>query len=343
MADSHSSTFRIAQLNAENLFLYLDHYKDQDLDTLSEREWQEFSTSSVSNKPLHKCQWLAQALKDMDPDVVILNEVGGLESLENFNAHFLGGNYKAHLIEGNSDRGIDVGYLVHNRLPLQALLISHKNRPLNFNYPHERIWNEQYAGDPEKKKYASHRFSRDVLELRLFEDSQQQPNIIFLACHLKSKLDREGIDPLGKDRRQAEFETLLKIYHEVRSETHESVPVVIGGDFNGQARASKPDPEFSDITNAALKDVFDVLALEENDRVTRFDIRNGQAPVGQQIDYLFLSPELQDKVVPEHSYVYRYKGDLGVALPEIQTATQQFAMPSDHYPVLVTLNWTPWN
>ncbi len=332
--------FRITQLNAENLFIFLDHYRGQDLQNLSEREWQEFSTSTVSNKPLHKVRWLAESLLKMDPDVVILNEVGGLESLENFNAFFLGGTYKVHLIEGNSDRGIDVGYLVHKRLPLQVLLISHKNRPLNFNYLHEKIWNNQYAHVPEKKKYASHRFSRDVLELRLFAESSQKLKMIFLACHLKSKLDRDGIDPLGKDRRRAEFETLLKIYQEVRTETDNQVPLVIAGDFNGQARASKPDEEFEKIKTSGLKDIFDLANLDEKDRVTRFDIRNGQTPVGQQIDYIFLSPDLQDKVIRECSYVYRYKGDLEVALPEIPTATQQLAMPSDHYPIITTLDWS---
>lgn len=335
------STFRVAQLNAENLFIYLDHYQNQDLKSLSEQQWQELSSSMVDNKPLHKTRWLAESLREMDPDVVILSEVGGIESLENFNTRFLGGEYNVHLVEGNSDRGIDVGYLVHRRLPLQALLISHKSRALNFNYPHERLWNEQYQGDPEKKKYASHRFSRDIAELRLFDAQTQQIKMIFLACHLKSKLDREGIDPMGKDRRRAEFETLLKIYQEIRTETHNQVPIVIGGDFNGQARASDPDEEFKSIKGSDLRDIFDLMGVEEKDRLTRFNIRNGQPPVGQQIDYIFLSPELQSKIIPDHTYVYRYKSELGVTLPDIQTATQQFAMPSDHYPVLVTLQWTP--
>lgn len=331
------STFKIVQLNAENLFIYLDHYADQALTSLTEREWQEFSTSTVSNKPLHKTKWLAESLLELDPDIVILNEVGGIESLENFNALFLNSQFNVQLKEGNSDRGIDVGYLVNKRLPYQMLLISHANRPLGFNYPHERIWNNQYKDDPDKKSFPSQRFSRDVLELRLFDQSSQKLQMVFLACHLKSKLDREGIDPLGKDRRQAEFKTLLSIYNEIRNETQSQVPIVIAGDFNGQARASNPDEEFSTIKGTDLKDAFDLLNLEEGSRITRWDIRNGQAPVGQQIDYIFLSPELHNNVKADQTFVFRYKGDLGIELPPIQTATQQFAMPSDHYPLLVTL------
>lgn len=333
------STLRIVQLNAENLFIYLDHLKGDIPEKLSEKDWQALSSSSVPNKPLHKIRWLAESLKFLAPDVIILNEVGGLESLENFNAHFLDKYFDVLLIEGNSDRGIDIGYLVRKSLKRRYLLNSHKNRALNFNYPHEVHWNEQLPVNEAHKKYPSHRFSRDVLELRLFLDKSPQPELIFLACHLKSKLDREGIDPKGADRRRAEFNTLVKIYDEIHKETQGQVPIVIAGDFNGQARKSQPDHEFDKIKSTDWSDAFEVAQLPIEKRVTRWDIRNGFAPVGQQLDYIFLSPHLHPLVLSHGTFVYQYRGDMGVEFPPITTSYQQFALPSDHYPVVTTISW----
>ncbi|MCB0408406.1 MAG: hypothetical protein KDD34_09395, partial [Bdellovibrionales bacterium] len=293
------STLRIAQLNAENLFIYLDHFENQNLETLDEKSWQALSTSIIPNKPLKKTKWLAESIKHIDPDIIFLNEVGGLESLENFNWLFLDGVYQVFLIEGNSDRGIDLGYLVHPRWQKDYLLLSHKSRSLNFNYPHERIWNEQVNNQPEKKQYPSHRFSRDVLELRAFDPVTKKLECIFLNCHLKSKLDRDGIDPKGLDRRQAEFQTLLKIYEELKKETQNQVPINIAGDFNGVASSEKPDLEFLEIQKTDLKNALLLANRSEEERFTRFDFKTGQPPKGQQIDYIFLSELLHDKVVTE--------------------------------------------
>src|SRR5690606_24436372 len=145
--------------NVENLFVFMDRFNDQDLRQLPEKTWQSLSTSITQNKPLQKLWALARCIEEMNPDILCLNEVGGLESLENFNKHFLESRYESHLVEGNSHRGIDVGYLIKKDHAFKPLLISHKNRPIDFLYPHE-------TEGPGKSK--SHYFSRDVAELRLF-------------------------------------------------------------------------------------------------------------------------------------------------------------------------------
>src|SRR4051812_11706078 len=95
------NTFKIAQMNAENLFLFLDQPGERDWRRMSEKDWQKLSAATVPNKSLTKTLWLADSILDIDADIVCLNEVGGEESIRNFAAYFLGGQYTAHLIEGN--------------------------------------------------------------------------------------------------------------------------------------------------------------------------------------------------------------------------------------------------
>lgn len=324
-----SKQFRIVQLNAENLFLFFDEPLKKKPQEYSEKEWSRLSSARNTNKNINKALALAAAIKDIQPDLVMLNEVGGEESLNNFNKYFLDSHFIPHLIEGNSERGIDCGYLLRQSLPLQALLKSHKDVPLHFLYPHER--NNPYVS------IKTHYFSRDCLELRLFDPTSNQLKLITLLVHLKSKLDPDGIDPDGRERRAAELLTLLRIYQDIERETGGQIPICIGGDFNGISRSIHHEPEFLPIYKTTqLKDVFDICAREEVERATQIQI-NRQGRIDYlQIDCVFASPALQPKVDCNGTYVYRYKNELGIAAPFPQTLEQRLQLPSDHYPVVVT-------
>jgi endonuclease/exonuclease/phosphatase family metal-dependent hydrolase len=325
------SHLRLMQLNAENLFLYLDRLESEDLTNLSETQWQQLSIASVKNKSLKKTRWLAESISEQDPDVIFLNEVGGPQSLEAFNRHFLAGNYHCLLKEGNSDRGIDIGYLVHKRVTSQLLLLSHKKRSISFQYLHEKL---------SQKPLAALGFSRDVAELRFFDKQSGNLELVILGVHLKSKLDPEGIDPEGRGRRRAEFETLLKIYDDILEETRDQVPIVVAGDFNGQARASDPDEEFSSIRGTDLVDIFDVCQMKLEERITQFQVTSNSAPIARQIDYIFLSHHLHAAFDHASAKVVHYKNELGLPIPMVQTSSQRYELPSDHFPIQVDLDFT---
>src|SRR5262245_55900310 len=121
-----NGTLRVAQINAENLFLYFDNELPSSWRSMTEKEWQKLSRSTVQNKPLTKAIWLAESLLNIDADIVLMNEVGGNESLVAFAKHFLHDKYIPHVIEGNSQRGIDVGYLIRKTLPIRVELHTHK-------------------------------------------------------------------------------------------------------------------------------------------------------------------------------------------------------------------------
>jgi len=337
----NQSTLRVVQLNAENLFLFLDQDSTRDWRRLSEKEWQNLSVATTPNKALSKTLWLADSLLDIDADIVCLNEIGGEESLRNFARHFLGDQYVPYLLEGNSDRGIDVGYLVKRTLPGRVELRTHKDRPLGFLYPHERSEPEGAVIVSDNATPArSHYFSRDCAELRVYGPTDnERPAAIFLSVHLKSKLDPDGIDPEGKMRRQAELRTLMEIYRERHQEFSPPVPILIAGDFNARAREPNLAEELADIRDSGLKSVTELAELSALDATTQIQFLKAGGQLNLEIDFIFVSPEMAPFLIRESVRVYRYKSDLRVELPLPTTLDQRLQMPSDHYPVVASFNW----
>lgn len=338
MPPSRPNTFRVAQLNAENLFLFLDQPAARDWSRLSEKEWQKLSQASVPNKALSKTLWLAESLLEIDADIVCLNEVGGQESLDNFARYFLRDLYTPYLIEGNSNRGIDIGFLVKKSLMGRAEcdLRTHKNRPLQFLYPHDIQNNAYYAESAPEKIVKTHYFSRDCAELRLTPPGAEKPALILLLVHLKSKLDPEGIDPEGRGRREAELRALVDIYRQVRTEFSPPVPVIVAGDFNGCARPSRQAEEFAELGHTDLLSAVEVAGHDGDAAATQVVFSRGGNVQCMEIDFIFISPELKPALLEGGVEIFRYRSDLKVPLPLPKTIEQRTALPSDHYPVVVT-------
>jgi len=320
-------------MNAENLFLMFDQTLPKNFSKLEENQWQKLSTSVYENKPLFKTLHLARTIKDASADIIMLCEVGGLESLKNFNEHFLDNQFSPILIEGNSDRNIDVGFLIKKSSPFYFDLMTHKNRELNFLYPHER----QSQTNQYPLKISSHKFSRDCAELRLFKRDVNKPFLIVLLTHLKSPLDPERIDPNGTERRSAELKTCLEIYKELQSQFPQC-PIVLAGDFNGHAASFDTDAEFKPIyETTSLKDVFDVAQISRENRYTFYQVKSGLRSDGRQIDYCFLSPEAQQLLNTKSTAVLDFKDEFGSPIKKPETLEQKTALPSDHYPIVFSL------
>jgi endonuclease/exonuclease/phosphatase family metal-dependent hydrolase len=224
-----------------------------------------------------------------------------------------------------------VGYLIHQRCSFQYDLLSNKERSINFTYPHE-----------DSKITPSHKFSRDVLELHLFTTDRMKPFMIFLSTHLKSPLDPEGIDPGGTLRRKAELNALVDIYKSYVATTLPVPPVIVVGDFNGNASRINTDPEFQYLYQKT--DLLDVLELENipmDQRATFYHVRSGGRIDGKQIDFVFLSKSAQKNLKPGSSRVCRYKNDLHQKNIVPSTIDEKLDLPSDHYPIVFTLQINP--
>ncbi len=324
----------VSLLNAENLYLFLQGDLPENYLDLSEDQWQSYSHSIYKNKELKKLKQLSYNFEVMNPDLILLTEVGGLESLENFNKYFLGNKYKCILESGNSDRAIDVGFLLRKSLPLNYDLRSNKDRKIGYLYSHEE--DSLRTGYPEfVPSGGSHRFSRDVSELHLYSQDSNEIQSVFLLTHLKSKLDPDGIDPDGKERRRAEFETLLQIYHEVDEAYSGEIPIFVCGDFNGNATRNMTDQEFKKIYEVTdLEDVLELAEKQFDDRATFFNVRPRFQVHKIQLDYVFVSQKFSSLLDLDKVKVFRFKDSMGLDLPVPLTLDQKNVFPSDHNPVL---------
>ncbi len=287
-------------------------------------------------KPHDKTQWIARTIREIDADVTMLCEVGGLESLDLLNKKYLNADYKTALLKGNSNRGIEMGYLIKKDFPFDFEHHSHVNASIEFNYSFEIIENKKVLS--EELKIPPHKFSRDISELRILKDNKVA--MILLLVHLKSKWDRDGVDWNGKERRKAELKALVKTYNRLRSEFDHKVPVVVAGDLNGIAQKGHQEPEFDDLyAHTDLEDVLELINLPHEQRHSFFYFGKDNTRESFQLDYILLPSELHSLVKKEESGIYLFRDERGVPLSYPQESYQRYALPSDHYPVVASLNF----
>ncbi|HXH76567.1 MAG TPA: hypothetical protein VNJ08_16465 [Bacteriovoracaceae bacterium] len=302
---------KLMVLNAQDLFIFMDKHDGTDVGELTELKWQLTSASLLMNKPKEKCMLLGKCIMDSGADIVMMTEVGGPESLNNFAKYFLNDEFLALSLPSNSERGIDMGYLVRKSLTYSADIHTYVNFPL-----------------PEP----SRRFSRDVLRLDL--KSNGELKMILLLVHIKSKLDLRKADFEGRTRRIQEIKGLIDIYKEL---LHHNVPIMIGGDFNGHAGEKETEEEFKQIySETDLKDVAFLANIPEEERFSYVYFTRGGNRFVQQIDYLFISEKFGHLVVPLECFYPRYTNLNGGPLPIPMKYEQKNMLPSDHYPFLAT-------
>lgn len=297
---------KVLILNAENLFIFMEHWKGEPIAQMNEIDWQKINSGLIGNKPLSKVQALSETILKINPDLVMLTEVGGKVSLENFNKFFLNDSFQCFLEEGNSDRGIDMGFLL--KTPWQGKITSHKDYPL----PHTR--------------YTS--FSRDVLKLEI--SYHQKLVAQSLLVHLKSKLNSKGDDFEGRTRRAVEVLGLSEIIYQLPQE----IPILLGGDFNGAAGWPNPEPEFLPLYHKnELKDAALVAGLSESERYSYIYFNHSGQRIEQQLDYLFLNKVAQNRLDTESVVFPRFTSATGESVPLPQKSWQKILMPSDHLPL----------
>jgi len=301
-----TQTLKVLVLNAENLFVFMEHWKEGPIAQMNEIQWQKLNSGLIGNKPLTKIQALATTIQKISPDLIMLTEVGGMLSLENFNQFFLESLYTPFLLEGNSDRGIDMGFLL--KAPWSGKIHSHKD----YKLPHA--------------KYTA--FSRDVLKLEISMNGKLKANA--LLVHLKSKLNSKGDDFEGRTRRSVEVLGLSEIIYQLPQD----VPLLLGGDFNGVASGLTPEPEFLPLKHKNnLQDAALVAELPESERFSYVYFNYGGQRIEQQLDYLFLNEKAQEYLIKDSVTFPRYTGVAGEMIPLPQKSWQKILMPSDHLPL----------
>ncbi len=306
---------KIFQLNCQDLYLFMDKYNGEDLETLHPPKWQLFTSSFFPNKSLKQLYELKEMINEIDPDVLFLTEVGGPESLENFNSFFLSNKYKIYCEPSNSDRGIDLGYMVKKGLKYKVQIKNH-TKPILQN---------------------GKKFSRGVMELRLsLDDSFVYVNFL---CHLKSKLNLKRVDFEGRGQRAAEINYLRDLYLKT-SKKYDRIPVTISGDFNGVIFENETEEEFLPLLESTkLKDVFELLKrpIEQRMSYCYFNRQGTRYPM--QLDYFLIDEKFSHRLSSESTL-------LGFSPPYTSTfelpdsMKEKRDLPSDHFPLFIKLKLT---
>jgi len=172
----------VASFNAENFYLLLDReYSRTELEQLDAAQYRLMAASIYNpNKSRSKIAAVAETILGEDFDLVGLCEIGGLETLENFNRLYLADRYECYLREENSSRGIYVGVLLKRGL-----------------FPNARV--SSVPGS----------FSRNLLKVEL---GPEGGNLEAFVLHLKSQ---RGED-FGLDRRIDEVRLLASMIRDRR-------------------------------------------------------------------------------------------------------------------------------
>lgn len=304
--------FKVMTLNAENMYLFLDKHKGPiDLASMTESRWQGSTSSIFENKPFKKVQLLAQLFNYYDPDLMMLTEIGGEESLQNFNKLFLQNKYDVYMAPSNSDRGIDLAFLLKKKWSSFTSLKHYQHYPL----PHPTF------------KY----FSRNLLHLEIV--FSKVPWNFFLV-HLKSKLDIEKKDFEGRSRRAAEILAIRDILLPLIN----LKPCLLSGDFNAQVLGPLAEPETFPLTKELmLKDVTEISLLKEEECFSYFYFDSKGHRWKQHIDYALFNAIAEPFIIPQSICLPSFINESGLPLMHPNHESQKRLLPSDHYPIYFEL------
>ncbi len=221
--------------------------------------WVELITEPITQRAM---EHTAMVIRDVGADVLAVVEAESRPLLATFTRTLLdrvGGTPYAQvmLIDGNDDRGIDVGLLTRSGYPILDI--------------RSHIFDVDATGPV---------FSRDCAEYHL--GTPEGERIVVLVNHLKSKGYGSPGDVIGAKRRRRQSERIAAIYAGLRAEGHTHVAVV--GDLND-------DPSSSALAPLLQTDLRDISTHEAFDPGTRKGTFGSENETGK-IDYVLLSPAL---------------------------------------------------
>lgn len=251
----------------------------------------------------------AKVVQDLNPDVLAVIEAEDRIALTRFNDQLLkpiNATFQGiMLIDGNDERGIDVGVLTKPSCEVETI-VSHVD---DVDANGARI------------------FSRDCPEYTIRVNGGQA--ILLLINHYKSK--GYGSPAASNARREAQARRTREIYDQRRAEGQDLIAVV--GDFNDTPDHGPLDPLLKQ--GSDLRDVSQHPQFQGDGRPGTY--ANGTA--SNKIDYLLLSPDLFNAVTT--CGVFRtgvWGGVNGTLFPHYPEMTRAEHAASDHAALWADIN-----
>lgn len=267
--------------------------------------WVELETEPINELAT---QHTAMVLRDLNASIQAVIEADDRIALRDFSSIMLrdvGGTPFEHvmLIDGNDQRGIDVGLMTHKGYDITGI--------------------RSHTDDADGSGTI---FSRDCPEYTVKTPSGDE--VVVLVNHLKSK--GYGVSSVSNARRQEQAAQVAKIYRRLRRAGKRNVAVV--GDFNDTPE-SKPLAPLLDETD--LRDVSEHPAFVSDGRPGTY----GTGTKNNKIDYLLLSPALFKRVT--NGGVFRkgvWGGKNGSLFEHYPTMTKEIEAASDHAAIFADIS-----
>ena len=206
------------------------------------------------------------------------------------------------LIDGNDDRGIDVGLMTKKKFEIVSIA--------------------SHVDDADDDGLI---FSRDCAQFEI--KTANDNTLVVLANHFKSK--GFGSQATSNEKRKRQAARTAAIYRQLRQK-HEFIAVI--GDFNDTPDSDPISPLFN---QTGLKDISEFAGFDNGGRPGTF--KNGTA--SNKIDYILLSPELFAKATA--GAIFRmgvWGGTNGTLFPHFPEITREVEAASDHAAIWAELD-----
>lgn len=266
--------------------------------------WLELKTEAVNEIAT---QMTAKVIKEVDADVLAVIEAEDRIALNHFNDQLLeaiNSKYRGiMLIDGNDERGIDVGLFTKPGFEVQTI-VSHVDDEIDGKTI----------------------FSRDCPEYLVRVSDTKE--MLVLVNHFKSK--GFGTPAESNARRKAQAKRVQEIYNLRKTQGVDFIAVV--GDFNDTPNSDPLKPLLDDTD---LKDIFVHPQFDDGGRPGTF----GTCSASNKIDYLLLSPALFNRVTS--GGVFRkgiFAGANGTIFPHFDEIKKPIHSASDHAAVFADID-----
>ncbi|MEU4194183.1 endonuclease/exonuclease/phosphatase family protein [Kribbella sp. NPDC026611] len=221
--------------------------------------WVELKTEQVDELAM---QHTAMVIRDINADILGVVEADSRPLLKMFSEALIaevgGTPYdEVMLVDGNDDRGIDVGILLRNSNPLADM--------------------RSHVFDVDAQGVV---FSRDCCEYHVDTPSGK---LVILMNHFKSKGYSTPGDPIGAKRRERQATRVAEIYNDLQASGVDRI--VVMGDFNDDPASTALVPLLG---KTDLRDISTHPNFEFGPRKGTFGSGNEK----DKIDYILLSPAL---------------------------------------------------
>jgi endonuclease/exonuclease/phosphatase family metal-dependent hydrolase len=259
--------------------------------------WLDLTTQAINEVAT---KMTAQVIKDVNADILAVIEAEDRIALTRFNDQLLkpiGAEYnEIMLIDGNDERGIDVGLLTKSDISITSVT-SHIN----------------------DKQGKAKIFSRDCPEYTVRLDKSTK--LLILVNHFKSK--GYGIPAESNAKRKAQAQRVREIYDQRIKDGIKLIAVV--GDFNDTPISDPLSPLLG--AGSDLQDISLHPKFKSDGREGTF----GNGAKSNKIDYLLLSPDLFAKVTDAGPFRKGvWGGKNGTLFPHYAEMTKSLHAASDH-------------